>query len=44
MSPEGESDDVKSPEKEENLAKSEEQQMADWEEALKNDDWGHQPC
>ncbi len=21
-----------------------EEQMADWEEALKNDDWGHQPC
>ena len=23
---------------------SKEDQMADWEEALKNDDWGHQPC
>ncbi len=21
-----------------------EEQMAQWEEALKNDDWGHQPC
>ena len=21
-----------------------EDQMAQWEEALKNDDWGHQPC
>lgn len=20
------------------------EQMAEWEEALKNDDWGHQPC
>jgi hypothetical protein len=23
---------------------SAEDQLADWEEALKNDDWGHQPC
>ncbi len=24
--------------------KTPEQQMADFEESLKNEDWGHQPC
>ena len=24
--------------------RTEEEQMADYEEALKNEDWGHQPC
>ncbi len=35
--------DAKRPKKE-TTTPSKEDQMADWEEALKNDDWGHQPC
>lgn len=33
-----------SPEKPEAKTLSKEEQMAQFEEALKNSDWGHQPC
>jgi hypothetical protein len=40
------SDDTSKPKSESVVPAEEgsEDQMAQWEEALKNDDWGHQPC
>jgi hypothetical protein len=40
------SDDTSKPKSESAVPSEEasEDQMAQWEEALKNDDWGHQPC
>ena len=39
-------DDTSNPKSESTVPPKEgsEDQMAEWEEALKNDDWGHQPC
>ena len=41
------SEDLKSKaasDKQQSPPSSSEDQMAQWEEALKNEDWGHQPC